>query len=375
MTVFSHRPTLRWVLPLLAALLLVSGGSVVGLLTATARGGLPERTAAQLLVDVQRARLDGLSGTIVQNAELGLPSLPGIGGSGSSDLTSLISGSHTLRLWYAGPNRVRLALLGSLGESDLVRNGRDLWVWSSTKGSATHHDVPLSEDAPTSLASVSPVTPQQAAEAALDAVSPSTKVTTDGTAVVAGRSAYELVLEPRDTRSLVTSVRIAVDGRTHVPTRVQVFADGVSKPAFSVGFTSFDPSRPDASVFRFNPPPGTKVEEGSSMGRAPHAGPLSGPGPLSGLLTGEPQVVGTGWTSVLVAKVAPELTSASGGSGRNGEDGPAAGVLGMLPEVSGSWGSGRLLRGTLFSALVTDDGQVVIGAVRPELLYAALPRR
>jgi outer membrane lipoprotein-sorting protein len=391
MTAFFRRPALRWALPLLAALLLVSGGSVVGLLTANARGGLPERTAAQLLVDVQRARLDGLSGTIVQNAELGLPALPGVGGTGSSDLTSLVSGSHTLRLWYAGPNRVRLALLGSLGESDLVRNGKDLWVWSSTKGTATHHEVPLSQDAPKSLASVSPVTPQQAAEAALRAISPSTKVATDGTAVVAGRSAYELVLTPRDTRSLVTSVRIAVDGRTHVPTRVQVFAAGVSKPAFSVGFTSFDPSRPDASVFRFNPPPGTKVEEGLSKGRGPHAeagpgrgpgrspqhhhgdaGPLSGPGPLSGVLTGEPRVVGKGWTSVVVAQVSPDLARRLGGKGQ--ED-PAAGLLAMLPEVSGSWGTGRLLRGTLFSALVTDDGQLVVGAVEPELLYAALPGR
>ena len=50
------------------------------MLTAAARGGLPERSPAQLLVDVQKARLDGLSGTIVQNADLGLPSLPGVGG-------------------------------------------------------------------------------------------------------------------------------------------------------------------------------------------------------------------------------------------------------------------------------------------------------
>jgi outer membrane lipoprotein-sorting protein len=420
MTVFSHRPTLRWALPLLAALVLIAGGSTVGLITASARGGLPDRSASRLLVDVQRARLDGLSGTIVQDADLGLPQLPGVGGSGSSDMTSLVAGSHTLRLWYAGPDRVRLALLGSLGESDLVRNGSDMWVWSSKQRTATHRELPATGDAPRSLASVSPVTPQQAAEAALKAVSPSTEVSTDGTAVVAGRSAYELVLRPRDDRSLVSSVRIAVDGRTHVPTRVQVYADGVSKPALSVGFTSFDPSRPDASVFRFNPPPGTKVKEGTSTralpgadaaprassgaaprafsgaepraasgaapgrhlarhGSGPLSGPLSGPGPLSGLLTGEPRVVGTGWTSVVVANVSPDLASPPA---RVGSAGPAAGpgagasaLLAMLPEVSGSWGKGRLLRGTLFSALVTDDGHLVMGAVRPELLYAALPGR
>ena len=68
-------------------------------------------------------------------------------------MTSLVSGSHTLRLWYAGPNRVRLALLGSLGESDLVRNGTDLWTWSSRDKSATHHKVPLTkQDTPGRLA-------------------------------------------------------------------------------------------------------------------------------------------------------------------------------------------------------------------------------
>jgi hypothetical protein len=86
-------------------------------------------------------------------------------------------------------------------------------------------------------------------------------------------------------------------------------------------------------------------------------------------------VVGKGRTSVVVATVTPELASAAG---RTGSSGPGAGpsaVLAMLPEVSGSWGTGRLLRGTLFSALVTEDGHLVLGAVRPELLYAALPAR
>jgi len=44
----------------------------------------------------------------------------------------------------------------------------------------------------------------------------------------------------------------------------------------------------------------------------------------------------------------------------------------MLPKVSGTWGSGRLMAGTVFSVLLTDDGRVVAGAVTPEGLYAAL---
>jgi len=370
MTILQRRPALRWLVPLIALVVLAGGGSAVGALTAAARSGLPDRSAAALLVDVQKARLDGLSGTIVQNAELGLPSLPGLGGSGSSDLTSMVAGSHTLRLWYAGPNQVRVALLGSLGESDVIRSGKDLWTWSSDKRSATHRVVPLTRDAPRSLASASAVTPQDAAEAALKAVSPTTKVSTDGTAVVAGRSAYELVLEPRDSGSLVGSVRIAIDGETHIPTRVQVLAKSTGKPALEVGFTSFDPTRPEASVFRFNPPPGTKVTESkeltprtflghSAEGRAAKRAAET----TDGL---QPRVVGAGWTSVLVGS----MPSADGP-----ESASMTRALRVLPRVSGSWGSGRLLEGTLFSALVTDDGKVAVGAVAPGRLYAALAQR
>ena len=46
---------------------------------ATAERKLPTRTAEQLLVDVQQARVDGLSGTVIQRANLGIPEIPGGG--------------------------------------------------------------------------------------------------------------------------------------------------------------------------------------------------------------------------------------------------------------------------------------------------------
>ena len=50
----------------------------------------------------------------------------------------------------------------------------------------------------------------------------------------------------------------------------------------------------------------------------------------------------------------------------------AAALLESLPRVSGEWGSGRVLSGTLVSVILTDDGRVAIGAVTPETLGAAL---
>jgi hypothetical protein len=42
--------------------------------------------------------------------------------------------------------------------------------------------------------------------------------------------------------------------------------------------------------------------------------------------------------------------------------------------VHGSWGSGRLLRTSLLSVLITSSGKALIGAVAPSVLYAAAPQ-
>jgi outer membrane lipoprotein-sorting protein len=350
--------------PVLAAVLLLGGASVATRIAASAQDGLPPRSAAQLLVDLHRAHLDGFSGTVVQRADLGLPDLPG--GSSSSDLSSLVSGTHTLKVWAAEPHRARLALLGDLGESDVVVDGKDMWTWSSKERTATHRvlDLPKGHDDARPQHDQLPGTPLQAAQRLVKAVEPSTEVTTSGTAVVAGRRAYELVLEPRDAASLVGQVRIAVDGRTHVPLRVQVFPRSGDTPAFETAFTRFEPTPPDPSVFAFEPPPGTKVTEKHSP--APGSRPML-PG-TPGLLPG-PTVVGDGWTTVLVSDL-PAGTSAGVGLPDQ-----LAGVVRGLPEVSGPWGSGRLLRGTLFTVLLTDDGQMAFGAVEPQRLYDAVAHR
>jgi hypothetical protein len=110
-------------------------------------------------------------------------------------------------------------------------------------------------------------------------------------------------------------------------------------------------------VFRFNPPPGTKVTESGSTTTPSNQTP-------SRHTNGQqPKVVGTGWTSVVVASVPTDAVSGAGSATK---------MLTRLPSVSGSWGSGHLLRGTLFSALLTDDGRVAVGAVPPSELYAAL---
>jgi outer membrane lipoprotein-sorting protein len=378
----KRRAQLRWLLPLLMMAALMTAGSAVATISRSGHGALPARTAAQLLVDLQTAKTSHFSGTVVQSASLGLPDLPGIAGDQSSEFSSLVSGSHTLKVWSAGPQRVRVALLGRLGESDLVRNGSQVWVWSSRDNSARHLTVPAGRGEPgrgPAVTGEEPMTPAQVAASVLRALDPTTRVSTDPNAVVAGRSAYQLVLEPRDPATLIGSVRIAVDSATHLPMRVEVFARGAAKPGFEVGFTSFSAAMPPSSVFRFDPPPGAKVTEGMVGQPDPrhgaHAHGRAGdrPGDQAGDQA-SPRVVGRGWTAVVTGTipgwVGGRPTTSTPGTGL----GALAALVHRLPEASGSWGSGHLLRGTLFSVLVTDDGRVAAGAVAPERLYAALAR-
>lgn len=362
MALTAH-PALRWAVPG-AVVAIVLGAAAITSVAATAPPTLPARSAAELLVDVQGATVPGFSGTIVQKAELGLPELPvQIGGQGSASFGSLVSGTHTLRIWYGGEDRQRLALLGTLGESDLVRNGPDLWTWSSDSNAATHYTLPQRPPgAPaTEQPDVPAMTPQEAADAALAALDPTTAVTTEGTDSVAGRSAYELVLAPKDSGSLIGQVRIAIDAEYHLPLRVQVLAAQASTPAFEVGFSAISFEMPGADQFTFTPPPDATVTE-STLGQ----GLLSGVQDFQRLVpvepTAAPEIVGGGWTSVLVVSMP---AAASGGLGS---------ILGSLPVVTGPWGSGRLLQSALVSVLLTDDGRVIAGAVTPELLYQAAAR-
>jgi len=366
MSILSRHPAARWTIPIAAVGIAIGGTAVAGQLSASADTTLPPRSAAQLLVDVQTARVSAGSGTVVEKADLGLPQLPVAGGSGSSDLAALLSGNHTLRVWYAGPSKVRAALLGTLGESDVIRNGSDLWIWSSDKNSATHRVLPndgVGEKSPTindlgGLAG-SNLTPQQAADQALAAVDRTTSISTDPAARVAGRDAYELVLAPKGPGSLVKEIRIAVDAVQHVPLRVQVFARNSGTPSVEVGFTQISFTRPADSQFRFAPPPGAKITGASTPSTSSSTAAKAKDEAGSAVRN----IAGTGWTAVIQEKLPVPADQLAAKDEQLGQ------ALHTLPRVSGSWGSGRLLSSKLFSLLVTDDGRVLAGAVPPGELY------
>jgi outer membrane lipoprotein-sorting protein len=357
-TLFTSR-RLRWAVPggVAAAVAVASFGSSV---TASASGhpSLPGRTAAQLLVSLHNANTPPLSGTIVETTRLGLPDVSGslLGASAGSDsdlsLQTFISGSHTLRIFYGGPDKQRVALLGQTSESDVVHNGTDLWTYSSTTRQVTHATLPQPDVKPEAAApaSVAGMTPQAAAEKALAAIDPSTAVTVDPTARVADRSAYQVRLTPRDAKSLIGSVAIALDAATSLPLRVQVFARGATSPAIQVGFTDLTMGAPDASIFHFVKPAGTTVKtqkipfvgEGDKV--ATHV-----ESPSSGS-----KVIGSGWTAVAQMT----LTGDRGAVWHN----ETARSLGKIAtRVNGGW----VVTSALLTAEITDDGRLLVGPVSP----------
>jgi outer membrane lipoprotein-sorting protein len=311
------------------------------------------------------------SGTIVETARFGLPSLPG-GDSAALTWQTLVTGSHTLRVWVDGAQKQRLALLAQLSESDVIHNGRDLWTFASDSQSVGHTVLDATHDRSDRAARTAPEvskelaarTPVGAAQQALDAIDPSTLVSVDRTQRVAGRAAYTLVLTPRDTRSTVHKVAIAIDAQQKLPLRVQVYGSA-AKPAFEVGFSDISFSRPSSATFAFTPPRGARVSSDLfpllASGRGAERSDTHAAKPVA-------TTVGRGWTSVLVVKGG--AAALSGGALARGDDAEASAAVDKLFTVQPD--GSRLLQTALLNVLVTRDGTLAVGAVQPALLRAAV---
>ncbi|MER7132047.1 LolA family protein [Streptosporangium saharense] len=368
----------RWGVPV-AAIAVVAAAVGAGPVIAAVQGEptLPTRTAQQLLADAARAGQSGgvkpMSGTVIQTASLGLPGLPDVSGIGGSSPAALLAGSHELKVWYGGADRLRLALPGRMSETDLIVNGDQVWLWQSESNEATRiKGVDRGTESKHAGALPSATTPQQAAQEVLSRAATDTVVSVSNTERVADRPAYQLVLAPKDSASLVKEVRLALDGETFVPLRVQVYARSAAEPAFEVGFTSVTFTPPAAENFTFTPPAGAKVTERTAdeFGEQDQARKER-----QQKLEGSLKVVGQGWTSVAVLPFSVKDLGANAPRNADGEGQDAGALanalLGSAKQVSGPWGSGRVIQTKLLSALLTDDGRLLVGAVTPERLQEA----
>jgi outer membrane lipoprotein-sorting protein len=381
----------RWAVPATAVAVTAVVIAALQIPAAQASPDLPARTPAQLLASLSTdAKVPPLTGTVVETASLGLPQLPQTDTGNSTSLTSLLTGSHTVKVYYQDSSHFRLAIPQPQSETDIIADGSKGWLWESTSDSVTEFVPPAGKGQtaqPVPKVSPTPLTPQQAANQVLAAVGQTTLVSVQANVMVAGEPAYQLDLAPKDPRSLVGKVVIAVDGKYGIPLRVQLYAKGASSPAFQVGYTALQFVAPAASNFSFTPPHGASVDVvnlGKNQGKSASTSKpdTSGFGtygkswltvaafPQQDLTQG----FGTGSGSTSSASSSgkqPDAYSANNqGVGVSSQELLNA-LLGSAKPVQGSWGSGTLVSTGLFSMLMT-GGEVYIGAVEPSVLYAAV---
>ncbi|MFI7238163.1 outer membrane lipoprotein carrier protein LolA [Streptomyces cyaneofuscatus] len=397
-TVVGRRKAARYIVPVAVAGV---AAATIGLVPALASSGdpdLPKISAQELIEKIAASDEEQLSGTFKISTDLGLP-LDGLAGSflpgaGSGDdkgaaapqdkLMELTSGTHTLRVAVDGPEKQRLAILGKASEYNVIHNQGEVWAYDSKSDEVYHAEAPegagAEKEAPKAPKGV-PATPKDFAEQALAAVGDTTSVTVDGTAQVAGRDAYQLVIKPKQEGSTVGSVRIAVDAENGVPLKFTLAAASGGKAVVDAGFTKVDFAKPAASSFDFTPPKGAKVTEADELetGKDEHGAPqkalpeqFSGQIPgLEGLEGSEGvNVIGKGWTSIAAIEIPGGKGLPTAGSG----DVPAEaqGFLDALGDkVTGKFGSGTVFKTRLVNALLTDDGKVYVGAVTKDALVRA----
>jgi outer membrane lipoprotein-sorting protein len=322
---------------------------------------LPQISADQLVESVATAKIPALAGKVTASENLGLP------------IKLLPEGTGSASVWSDGQNRYRATLPGRTSEKTFVEDGGTLWSWDSQKNTVskfTHGDAVTKEK-------VAGSDPATLGKDLLNLVRQYSDVKVDGTARVATRPAYELVVTPKPTeRTLLREIRVAVDSETRLPLRLQVLANGQSEPALKVEFSELTVGAQNADLFKFTPPQGATVKERKEGDNAKSEADMrKGMGDF--LSNVNLQTIGEGWDTVLAAKLPGDLNGLLGqvqgqGNGRGKGFDANALLKSFAKEVSGTWGTGYVFSTKVGTALVTTDGRVAVGAVPEQVLTEAL---
>lgn len=421
-----RRRAARYALPVAVAGVAAATIGLVPALAASGDPDLPDISAQELVERIAASDTERLSGTIKISTDLGLPDFGGLGESflsgaaagaaeggeqtGSSaapdaKLMELATGSHTLRVAVDGPDRQKVSIVEKTSEYSLIRNGDELWAYDSASNEVFHQKdagpgtADAGKDGKSGKAAgalpgladggTEAPTPRELAQEVLKAADETTSVTVDGTARVAGRTAYQLVVKPKQNDSTIGSVRIAVDSSTGTPLKFTVVPSSGGKAAIDIGFTKVDFGKPAASTFDFTPPKGAKVtgpeelraeaekagesleREGKALGEELEKELKGGAKDGKGLTGPEGvNVIGEGWTTIVRTGPAEGAGAVAGAEG--GLPSEVGDLLGgMTDSVKGDFGTGTVFKTRLVNALITDDGRVYAGAVTKDALVKA----
>ena len=409
----------RWA-PALIVPAVIAAGAIAVPLQANAVD-LPDLTPQQVML-LMDGEITGFSGTIVKTSELGLPPLE-MSSMMSEDMVAemeekmpegfeefvpslieqnaitqaveLIAGTHKIRV-YASELGMRVQILDPMSQRDLIINENELWIYDARNATAMTAaiDYELSEadkaefesEARAALEEYSAQlqldlsNPEAVANYLMEMIGETTEVSVGKDHLIAGRTAYQLIAQPNAANSLIESVIVSVDSETGMALDVKVYSVEQAEPAFHVGFESISFETPDASLFSFTPPAGTTVET------------LELPAELKSELEAlesefeakeyteadlqakkaeleakyadqpKPEMIGEGWESVIYLPAMPQGVPMDMLENELFAD--------LLTQVEG----GKVFSTPVLNVLVTDSGEVYIGAVTIDFLQEVAAR-
>src|SRR5918994_2114203 len=168
------------------------------------------------------------------------------------------SGPRTARLWRGGPDKVRAELQGENGDRVLVRNGDRVSIYDGASNTLKIGEKP--EAASESTSDLPGASPEEIDEL-LAEIAPSSSLTTGAPVEVAGRWAYPLTLEPRDSgTTLVERAEALVDAEAFVPLLFELYAEGRPEPVARYEAQDFQVGPVPDARFEFETPPDATVE-------------------------------------------------------------------------------------------------------------------
>lgn len=416
----------RWA-PALAVSTVIAAGSFAIPLQASAVD-LPDLTPAQVMLLMDK-EIKGFSGTIVKTSDLGLPALemssmmnedmvkemeekmpagfedfiPNlIEQNAMTQAVELISGTHKIRV-YASEVGVRVQVLDRMSQRDLIVNKDEMWAYDAKNATATNlkfaeyvsefdgnvseaDKAKLEADLKASLAEYAAKAqldisnPEAVADYLMEMIGESTVVSVGKEHRMAGRTAYQLIANPKASNSLIESVVISVDSETGMALDVKVYSVEQETPAFQVGFESISFATPDASLFSFTAPAGTTIQnlelpteleaelkalkkdyEAKAFSEADFAAKKA---ELEAKYADQPkpEMIGEGWESVIYLPAMPKEVPM-----QMLENELFADLLTQVP-------SGKVFSTPLANVLITDSGKVYAGAVTIEFLQQVASR-
>jgi outer membrane lipoprotein-sorting protein len=391
------RRTLRWVVPGAVTVAVAAAIAVPSLAAADrSTADLDDLDAAELLTAMAEADPVPMSGTVVYTARLGLPDVPAEV-TGGADPLNLLAGSSTIRVWTDGVDRSRTSLLGATSEYSVVTDGPEAWSYASATDQVRHVTLDAQsqellaqaqEDREAAAAAGDVPTPQELADQLLERAQEDAEVTMAEPVSVAGRSAYQLVVTPSTTDTLVDRIVVSVDGETFVPLSVEVWStQNDNAAAVELAYTDVSFTTPSDASLTFSVPSGATVEEkvvdlsehlaaaetadADAHGTLPEGVTVTGEGfatvvertdvDIEGLLSGDPAAVADQLDGTPADDAGEELFGEF-----DRPDGLDAAAL--YEQLTTPVDGGRVISSALLSVLITDDGRVLVGAVPPETL-------